>query len=183
MSHHVPTKRSRANQESVPWTVAREVFIWNVLAHPDDHDFTPQLEPGDLALNEAGNVYMYTGLAWVQFDSSQHVAVTLGVGNSVELSLSGQELILADVLTPTEHFNAGRPHHDDVTLGVGSDSALSLSGQELTLADVLTPTEHTAIGDSSPHHAKYTDAEARTAVPFVLYIPLGTDVDGAPVTP
>ena len=28
----------------------------------------------------------------------------------------------------------------------------------------LTSTEHTAIGDSSPHHVKYTDAEAVTAV-------------------
>ena len=31
--------------------------------------------------------------------------------------------------------------------------------------------------------APYTDAEARTAVPFVFYIPLGTDIAGAPVTP
>ena len=75
-----------------------------------------------------------------------HPAVTLGAGSAEELTLDGQELTLAEVLTPTEHTAIGdaAPHHAAVTLGGGSDPALSLSGQQLTLADVLTPVEHDA---------------------------------------
>ncbi len=62
-------------------------------------------------------------------------------------------------------------------------------------ADITSITEETAVlamekshdiltnVSADDHHAKYTDAEARAAVPFVFYIPLGTDIDGAPVTP
>jgi hypothetical protein len=64
----------------------------------------------------------------------------------------------------TAHAADAAAHHAPVTLAAGSDAALTLSGQELTLADVLTPAEHTAIGDSAPHHARYTDAEAQAAV-------------------
>jgi hypothetical protein len=39
----------------------------------------------------------------------------------------------------------------------------------------LTPAEHTAIGDGAPHHTKYTDAEARTAVPYAIEINFGWD--------
>ncbi len=42
-----------------------------------------------------------------------HAAVTLGAGSDAALGLSGQELTLADVLTPTEHtaIGNGAPHH------------------------------------------------------------------------
>ena len=90
--------------------------------------------------------------------SPHHAPVTLGTGSDPALSLSGQQLTLANVLTPDEHTAIGNssPHHAPVTLGTGSDPALSLSGQQLTLANVLTPDEHTAIGNSSPHHAPVT---------------------------
>ena len=39
----------------------------------------------------------------------------------------------------------------------------------------LTPAEHTSVGDSSPHHTKYTAAEAVADVPFVVYIPFGSE--------
>ncbi len=45
----------------------------------------------------------------------------------------------------------------------GADDADALGG--VVAADYLTEAEHTAIGDSSPHHARYTDAEAETAAP------------------
>lgn len=87
-----------------------------------------------------------------------HVPVTLGGGSDPALALVGQQLTLADVLTPAEHtaIGAGAPHHAAVTLGGGSDPALALVGQQLTLADVLTPAEHTAIGAGAPHHAAVT---------------------------
>jgi len=94
---------------------------------------------------------------WVAGDS-HHAPVTLGAGSDAALALAGQELTLADVLTPAEHTALGNsaPHHAPVTLGAGSDAALGLAGQELTLADVLTPAEHTAIGTAAPHHAAVT---------------------------
>jgi len=90
--------------------------------------------------------------------AQHHAPVTLGGGSDPALALAGQELTLADVLTPAEHtaIGDGAPHHAAVTLGGGSDPALALAGQQLTLADVLTPAEHTAIGDAAPHHAAVT---------------------------
>lgn len=140
MSHHVPTKRSRANQESVPWTVAREAFIWNVLASPDNHDFPPQLEPGDFALSQAEDTYIWTGLQWIQFDSSQHVAITLGAGSDAALTLSGQELTLADVQTPTEHtaIGDGAPHHAE-SHALDTHSSFA----HVDLSDAPTDAHHT----------------------------------------
>ena len=39
----------------------------------------------------------------------------------------------------------------------------------------LTPAEHTAVGDGAPHHSRYTDTEALTAVPYEFYITFGAD--------
>lgn len=64
-----------------------------------------------------------------------HAAVTLKAGHDAALSLSGQELDLADVLTPTEHTAIGdaAPHHAAVTLDANADTLLSLSTQQLGL--------------------------------------------------
>lgn len=64
-----------------------------------------------------------------------HAPVTLAAGHDAALTLTGQELNLADVLTPTEHATIGNssPHHAPVTLGAGNNAALALAGQELTL--------------------------------------------------
>ncbi len=64
MTHHVPSQGSRAGRQSVSYSTAREVLIWNVAEHPDEHAFPAQLEPGDMALNVEGDVYMYTGQRW-----------------------------------------------------------------------------------------------------------------------
>jgi hypothetical protein len=67
--------------------------------------------------------------------SAHHAPVTLGAGSDAALGLVGQELTLADVLTPAEHtaIGNGAPHHAAVTLGAGNDAALAMVGQELTL--------------------------------------------------
>jgi hypothetical protein len=67
--------------------------------------------------------------------SAHHAAITLKTGHDAALTLSGQELDLADVLTPTEHTNigSGSPHHAAVTLATGGDTLLGLSGQALDL--------------------------------------------------
>ncbi len=62
MVHHIPDQRARAGRESVQHSVAREILIWLIADHPDNHGFPNQLAPADMALNEAGDVYMYTGL-------------------------------------------------------------------------------------------------------------------------
>jgi hypothetical protein len=65
----------------------------------------------------------------------EHVAVTLGGGSDAALSLSGQVLTLANVLTPTEHsaIGDGAPHHAAITLDTNADTLLSLSTQSLGL--------------------------------------------------
>ncbi len=64
-----------------------------------------------------------------------HDQVTLGAGSAAELMLSGQELTLAAVLTPTEHsaIGDGSPHHAAVTLNAAADTVFSLSMQQLGL--------------------------------------------------
>jgi hypothetical protein len=66
-----------------------------------------------------------------------HAAVTLKVGHDAALSISGQELSLADVLTPAEHtaIGNGAPHHAAVTLTIAADVLLALSGQQIDLDD------------------------------------------------
>jgi len=120
------------------------------------------ISEGNLTHNNIGSLQggaagEYNHLTNVQV-SALHAAVTLAVGSDAALSLSGQELTLADVLTPTEHSSIGNgsPHHAPITLAAGSAAELSLDGQQLTLAAVLTPTEHTDIGNGSPHHAPIT---------------------------
>ena len=63
--------------------------------------------------------------------SPHHAAVTLGGGSAAELSLAGQQLTLAAVLTPAEHTAIGdsSPHHAAVTAGDGID----LSGQQVAV--------------------------------------------------
>lgn len=64
-----------------------------------------------------------------------HAAVTLGAGSDPALALAGQELTLADVLTPAEHtaIGNGAPHHAAITLSADVDKVLSLSTQQLTM--------------------------------------------------
>jgi len=64
-----------------------------------------------------------------------HAAITLGGGSDPALSLAGQQLTLADVLTPAEHtaIGNGAPHHAAVTIGV--DGEHSLVGQVLSGVD------------------------------------------------
>ena len=70
--------------------------------------------------------------------SPHHAPVTLAVGSDTALSLSGQELSLADVLTPTEHTTIGdsAPHHAAVTAG----TLISLSGQQVSVDLTASPT-------------------------------------------
>ena len=90
----------------------------------------------------SGGVYVATDIATQgELDTHEglpdvhHAAVTLGVGSDAALALSGQELTLADVLTPDEHTAIGdsSPHHAAVTLDVDVDAVFSLSTQQFTL--------------------------------------------------
>jgi hypothetical protein len=99
---------------------------------------------------------------------AHHAPITLGAGSDAALGLAGQELTLADVLTPAEHtaIGTGAPHHVAVTLGGGSDPALALVGQALTLT--LPPV--------SAHYRMYVYGIVAGDFDFVR------DVDGYPVT-
>lgn len=70
-----------------------------------------------------------------------HDAVTLAAGSDPALTLSGQELALAPVVSAadlTAHAALPNVHHAAVTLAAGSNNSLGLSGQELDLDDDLT---------------------------------------------
>lgn len=87
--------------------------------------------------------------ASASYDAGHHAAVTLGAGSDAALALSGQELTLADVLTPTEHTAIGdaSPHHaqshDHSAAGDGQSLApagtVAFSG---TQTDTLATTEN-----------------------------------------
>lgn len=73
--------------------------------------------------------------------------------------------------------------------GTGSGGGVTDHGALTGLGDddhphYQTPAEHTAIGDGSPHHIKYTDAEAIAAVHAVVttILELDTDTTGAELT-
>jgi len=67
--------------------------------------------------------------------AQHHAPVTLGGGSDPALALAGQELTLADVLTPAEHtaIGDGAPHHAAVTLGADAGAVLGLTGQQIDL--------------------------------------------------
>jgi hypothetical protein len=99
------------------------------------HADLPALDTGELGLEtDTGAVYIGNS-GNVLLGGSTHPLVTLKVGHDAALSLSGQELDLADVLTPTEHtaIGNGAPHHAAVTLDANADTLLSLSTQALGL--------------------------------------------------
>ena len=90
---------------------------------------------GNLAHNNIGSLQggqagEYNHLTNAQV-TALHNAVTLAVGSDAALSLTGQELTLANVLTPTEHTNIGNdaPHHAPVTAGDG----ITVTGQQVAL--------------------------------------------------
>ena len=102
-----------------------------------------------------------------------HDSITLKTGHDVALSLLGQELDLADVLTPTEHTAIGdnSPHHAALTVGADGEHSLAaqvLSGVDaaatqkghIKLAGELTGTAALptiiSIHSGSAHHAAVT---------------------------
>ena len=134
----------------------RGVFRTDTQAHASLHaeDIRRNIDDGDPTLyhlpeGTVGQAPVHDGTGYIPTDiatqaelnahaadpAAHHDPVTLGAGSDAALALVGQELTLADVLTPTEHTAIGdsAPHHAAVTLGAGNDPALALLGQELTL--------------------------------------------------
>jgi len=97
-------------------------------------DYTPL--PGDRSPYKTNIAGVPHADDWDDGDS-HHAPITLGSGGDSALSLDGQELTLADVLTPTEHtaIGNGSPHHAPITLADGSSG--SLIGQELDLTGLV----------------------------------------------
>ncbi len=113
----------------------------------------PSLEAGMTAFaSDTGQFGYYDGTDWQWFNapdgylteaehtaigdnSPHHAPVTLGTGSDPALSLSGQELTLADVLTPSEHSAIGNssPHHAPITLDADAETILDVTGQEIGL--------------------------------------------------
>lgn len=87
---------------------------------------------GKLAAGFLQEVLAHADLTDAPAEAHQDL-VTLGAGSAPELTLDGQELILAAVLTPTEHTDIGdnAPHHAAITLAADAQELLSLVAQEL----------------------------------------------------
>lgn len=84
---------------------------------------------------ELGGTAALPTIAATHSGSAHHVPVTLGGGSDPALALAGQQLTLADVLTPAEHtaIGDGAPHHAAVT--IGADGEHSVLGQVLSGVD------------------------------------------------
>jgi hypothetical protein len=98
-----------------------------------------------------------------------------------DLTMSGGNIVMAgaetvDGVDVSAHAANTDAHHAEAHTPE-SHTGTDITAAELeTLSDAsdadalhnhpsdMTPAEHTAVGDGAPHHAKYTDAEAVTAV-------------------
>ena len=69
MPHHFMQGRPRDASESLQSTIARRVFVYNFLGTDPTTLRYPQIEPGDMALNETGRSWVWTGTAWVELET------------------------------------------------------------------------------------------------------------------
>ncbi len=98
-----------------------------------------------------------------------HAPVTLGIGSDPVLNLVGQELTLADVLTPAEHtaIGDGTPHHAAVSLAASAAAVLSLAAQQI---DLQTQAANTMLAgpttgaDAAPAFRALVDADIPAAI-------------------
>ena len=69
MPHHLMQGRPRDASESLQSTIARRVFVYNFLGTDPTTLRYPQIEPGDMSLNETGRSWVWTGTAWVELET------------------------------------------------------------------------------------------------------------------
>jgi hypothetical protein len=165
VAHHFAQQRPRETQESVPWTIARSVFVWNFIGSDPDVIEANQVEPGDMALNEDEDSWVYTGLAWVQIDSSQHSEHTyvflpdaakgadIAVGNQQGiLHHSGdQEEMVTAVYLDSEAAPTGA--NLIVVLEYGDTDNLDTVGSWTTIDTVTLTATNKSVKDSTPTQA------------------------------
>lgn len=125
---------------------------------------TGDIEAGQIVtvVYDGTNFQMQSQIA--QIGGGPHDAVTLGAGSDAALALSGQELTLADVLTPTEHtaIGNGAPHHAE-SHSHASHSGIGASDHHTA----YVAADHTAVGDAAPHHAEAHDYDIHSGgVPY-----------------
>lgn len=96
MSHHFSQLRPNAARDSVLSTVGRPVFVYNFLGTDPTVLTVRHIEPGDMALNEDEESWIWTGLSWVAVGGggAGHDTLTLASDADIFLGLTGQELTL-----------------------------------------------------------------------------------------
>ncbi len=94
--------------------------------------------------------------------------LSLGGGSDPALSLSGQVLTLANVLTPAEHtaIGDGSPHHAAVTLA--TNHGLSLAGQVLALGTPGTVTGSSTNAVTTTTHTHALDNDLTSLTKYLL---------------
>ncbi len=159
MSHHSSQFRANAARDSVLSTVGRPVFVYNFSGTDPTVITARHVEPGDMALNEDGDSWIWTGLSWVAVGGGGgpgHDALTLAADADILLGLTGQELTL-DVQAANIVF-AGPS-----TGGNADPTFRSLVDADIP-SGILRDTEHTSIGTSSPHHVSFLEVDADTLI-------------------
>lgn len=142
MPHHFSQQRPRETGESVPWTTARVVYVWNFIGTDPDVVVANQVEPGDRAINEDGNEWLWTGLAWVGGGGDHNHTSTAGDGGELTNDEHDGYSEYDEISTPTNpdqnsfRFFA-RAQGESIQVVV-----ISSTGQEEVLATLLdgTPT-------------------------------------------
>jgi hypothetical protein len=104
-----------ANPPTALWVAIADVEVGDATANPFPVGTRLlRVEVRDISSNVTAENLIGAVVFYGQSDSSNdHDPVTLKAGHDPALSISGQELDLADVLTPTEHTSIGdgAPHH------------------------------------------------------------------------
>lgn len=114
MTHHFAQRRPREAQETIPWTVGKQPVVWNFLGTNPEVITRKEVEPGDFALNETEDLWVWTGLSWQDVSSSRNT-VEKNVDYTV-LGTDGLVLVNADVdslvLTlPSTASNSGKLYY------------------------------------------------------------------------
>ena len=164
-----------------------------------DANLTAEVVVGTTPGGELGGTWASPTVDATHSGSAHHAAVTLGAGSDAALALAGQELTLADVLTPTEHtaIGDGAPHHAAATAGAdaehtfagqvlsGVDAAAAQKGhltlatvtataQAVKLDDFTAPDDNTDLDASTTKHGLAVKATAPAAANLLNVVGIAT---------
>jgi hypothetical protein len=117
-----------------------------------------------MALNEDGDSWVWTGLAWVQVDSLQHNAVTLAADADTLLGLTGQQITLDTQGANLVFVGPASGGDDDPTFRalVDADIPAAIARDSELHAEAHAHSTHSGLGDLD--HISIGDADGDTKI-------------------